>query len=89
MLHELQWLFVQVLLLSKCVVIAVLGDDNLWPTSKYNIGLTYLFLPTVTGIATCTIQYFAASEVIGGKHADRPERPFSKQRETTVSEVCP
>ena len=57
---------VQLLLLTKCIVIAVLGEDNMWPSLQYNIGLFYMFLPTVTGIIMCNIEYFAATAVVEG-----------------------
>lgn len=48
-------------------MIAVLGEENLWPSSQYNIGLFYLFLPTVVGIVTSITEYFAAPAVIEGE----------------------
>ncbi|KAK9831825.1 hypothetical protein WJX74_010840 [Apatococcus lobatus] len=56
----------QLLLLAKCIAIAVLAEGNLWPSSQYNIGIFYMFLPTVIGIVTSITEYFAAPATIEG-----------------------
>lgn len=65
----------QLALLAKAVLIALLGEDALWPDGRGKVGLIYLFAAICASLLLLAAEMLSANALISG--LDCASSPFS------------